>query len=193
MLGVRKLSPSLPASTDSNGTRSRKTPRHSTVPLGQDYEPKDFEVLDEFLESTDDLPEPTREFESQTHPPPDDFKDHPDTKEEPPRSPSPAIPQPRISPRKIRRDWTRARDRFSPDPDTALDDHDEMGSNNEEDLGTQSTFPLTRQWTQEMKTTRLTPTSKQTPIWNTKTAKSLLLHTDTPPDKGDSRGAFWSS
>ena len=43
---------------------SENTTALDWLPLGQDYEPKDFEVLDKFLESTDDLPEPTREFES---------------------------------------------------------------------------------------------------------------------------------
>ena len=120
---------------------SENTTALDRLPLGQDYEPKDFEVLDEFLKSTDDLPEPTQEFESQAYPPPDDFEEHPDTKEEPDRPPSPAIPQPRISPRKIRHNWTPARGKFSPGSEISSDDDDDMGSNNEEDPKDPDYFP----------------------------------------------------
>ena len=102
------------------------------LPLGQDYKPEDFDVLDEFLESTEDLPGPTREFESRIHPNPDDLGELLNNEEDPPRPPSPVIPQPRTSPRKVRHDWTRARGNLSPD-DLPSEDDEEMGSNNEED------------------------------------------------------------
>ena len=102
------------------------------LPLGQDYRPEDFDVLDEFLESTEDLPGPTREFESRNHPNPDNLGELLDEEEDLPRPPSPVIPQPRTSPRKVRHDWACARGNLSPEHLPSEDD-EEMGSNNEED------------------------------------------------------------
>ena len=99
----------------------------------RDYSPEDFDVLDEFLESTEDLPEPTREFESKHHPNPDNFGELLDEEENPPRPPSPVIPQPRTSSRKVRHDWARARGNLSPEH-LPSDDDEDMGSNNEEDF-----------------------------------------------------------
>ena len=62
------------------------------LPLGQDYRPEDFDILDEFLESSGELPGPTKDFESRTYPPPDDFEDPVAGEEDPPRPPSPVIP-----------------------------------------------------------------------------------------------------
>ena len=101
------------------------------LPLGQNYEPEDFEVLDEFFESSGDLPGPTKKFESDRYPSPDDFGDPATEREEPTRPISPGIPQPRTSPRKVRQNWTRARGRLSPNSDSDKDE--DMGSNNEED------------------------------------------------------------
>ena len=112
---------------------SESTTALDRLPLGQNYEPKDFEVLNEFLESSGDLPEPTREFESNLYPQPDDFGDPAAEGDEPPRPLSPNIPQPRISPRKVRQNWTRARGRSPPDSDFPSEDDEEMGSKNEED------------------------------------------------------------
>ena len=53
--------------------------------------------------------------------------------DDPPRSPSPVISQPRTSPRKVRHDWSRARGNLSPDRDPSSEDDEEMGFNNEED------------------------------------------------------------
>ena len=52
---------------------------------------------------------------------------------DPPRPQSPAIPQPRTSPRKVRHNWARARGSLSPEH-LPSDDDEEMGSNNEEDF-----------------------------------------------------------
>ena len=78
------------------------------------------------------LPGPTKEFESKYHPSPDNLGELPDDEEDLPRPPSPAIPQPRTSPRKVRHDWTRARGNLSPEH-LPSDEDEEMGSNNEED------------------------------------------------------------
>ena len=103
------------------------------LPLGQDYKPEGFDILDEFLESSEDLPGPTRDFESRAYPPPDDFGDPMAGEDDSPRPPSPVIPQPRISPRKVRHDWPRARGKFSPELGSSSEDDEDMGSNNEED------------------------------------------------------------
>ena len=65
---------------------SEDTTALDRLPLGQNYEPEDFEVLDEFLESSEGLPGPTREFESHVHPPPDNFEDTAADRNEPPCS-----------------------------------------------------------------------------------------------------------
>ena len=96
------------------------------------YKRQDFNVLDEFLEGTEDLPGPTREFESRNHPNPDNLGELLDEEENLPRPPSPVIPQPRTSPRKVRHDWARARGNLSPEHLPSEDD-EEMGSKNEED------------------------------------------------------------
>ena len=121
------------------------------LPLGQEYRPKDFKVQVKFLESSKDLPNPTREFEAHMHPPPDDFEDTPAAGEDPPRPPSPGIPQPRISPRKIRRNWTRARGKLSPKQSISPNSDHEMGSNNKEDPRSPSTFPQNPLWTPRTK------------------------------------------
>ena len=51
------------------------------------------------------------------------------------RPTSPVIPQPRISPRKVRHNWSRTRGNLSPELDHPSEDDEEMGSNNEEDPG----------------------------------------------------------
>ena len=58
-----------------------------------------------------------------------------------PRPPSPVIPQPRISPRKVRHNWSRARGNLSPELDPPSEDDEEMGSNNEEDPGDPTYIP----------------------------------------------------
>ena len=103
------------------------------LPLGQDYEPKDFDILDELLESPEDLPGPTKEFESRAYPAPDDFGNPLVDEDDHPRPPTPAIPQPRTSPRKVRHDWSRARGNLSPELGPSSKDDEDMGSNNEED------------------------------------------------------------
>ena len=103
------------------------------LPLGQNYQPEDFDVLNEFLESSEDLPGPTREFESRIYPNPDDLGEPLNDGEDRSRPPSPVIPQPRTSPRKVRHNWSHARGNLSPEPDQSSEDDKEMGSNNEED------------------------------------------------------------